>query len=143
MLIKSLTFALIALISLYSAETNAAQASQTITANKCTIGLLPFGTTLAIDTKKDAIIKAYEARGFHVSVLTSPSEISDVEYISDASIECTSTYFGIMAKTTVRLIETQTDKIIFRAISPAKIELFNCNIDLFSAISALPSCQIK
>lgn len=140
MLIKSLTLALIALISLYSAETNA---KDSIEANKCTIGLLPFGTTLAIDTKKDAIIKAYEARGYHVSLLSSPSEISDVEFISDASVECTSTYFGMMSQTTVRLIETQTDKIISRAISPAKIELFNCNIDLFSAINALPACQIK
>ena len=140
MLLKSISFALIALIALYSAETNAAN---TITANQCTIGLLPFGTTLAVDTKKDQIIKAYEARGFHVSVLTSPSEVSDVEFISDASVECNSTYFGILATTTVRLIETASNKIVARTTSPAKMELYNCNIDLFSAINALPSCQIK
>lgn len=139
MIIKKIALGLIAAITLYSAETNAA----TITANKCTLGLLPFGTTMYEDTKKEQIIKAYEAKGFYVSVLNTEAEIADVEYISDASVECTSTYFGILAKTTVRLVETASNKIIAKTISPASMELFLCKIDLFSAINALPSCKIK
>ena len=136
---KTLILALAAIFALYSAETNAAP----ITANKCTLGLLPFGTTMSEDSKKDQIIKAYERKGFFVIELKSPSEITDVEYISDASVECTSTYFGIMAKTSVRLVETATNKIISQTTSPASMELFSCKIDLFSAINALPNCQIK
>ena len=85
MLIKSISLALIALVALYSAETNA---GNTITANKCTLGLPPFEESLVTDSKKDQIIKSYEARGFHVSVLTTPADISDVEFISDAMVEC-------------------------------------------------------
>ncbi|MBC7429887.1 MAG: hypothetical protein H7336_14835 [Bacteriovorax sp.] len=95
------------------------------------------------NTKKDQIIKAYEAKGFFVTELKSQSEIQDVEFISDASVNCTSTYFGILAKTSVRLIETSTSKTISETTSPSSMEMFSCKIDLFSAINLLPDCQIK
>ncbi len=139
MLIKKIILLAAAAISLYSAETNAA----TINANKCTLGLLPFGTTMQEDTKKQEIIKAYEAKGFYVSVLNSEAEMADVEYVSDASVECVSTYFGIMAKTTVRLVQTSTNKIVAKTTSPGVMDLWTCKIDLFTAINALPSCKIK
>lgn len=139
LLIKKIILAVVAVIALYSAETNAA----TISANQCTLGLLPFGSSMNEDTKKEEIIKAYEQKGYFVTVLSHPSEVSSVEFISDASVECTSTYFGIMAKTSVRLVETSTNKIISTTSSPAVMELFNCKIDLGSAISALPDCRIK
>lgn len=139
LLIKKIILAVVAVIALYSAETNAA----TISANQCTLGLLPFGSSMNEDTKKEEIIKAYEQKGYFVTVLSHPSEVASVEFISDASVECTSTYFGIMAKTSVRLLETSTNKIISTTSSPAVMELFNCKIDLGSAISALPDCRIK
>lgn len=139
MLIKKIILAVVAIIALYSAETNAS----VISANKCSLGLLPFGTVYNEDTKKDEIIKAYEQKGYFVSVLSSPSEVSEVEFISDASVECTSTYFGIMAKTSVRLVETATNKVIATTISPAHMELFSCKIDVGAAIKLLPDCQLK
>lgn len=139
LLIKKIILAVVAVIALYSAETNAA----TISANQCSLGLFPFGRAMNEDSKKEEIIKAYEQKGYFVTVLSHPSEVSSVEFISDASVECTSTYFGIMAKTSVRLIETSTNKIISTTSSPAVMELFNCKIDLGSAISALPDCRIK
>ena len=139
MLFKKIILALATIAILFSAETNAAA----ISGNKCTLGLLPFGTTMIEEAKKQEIIKAYEAKGFYVSVLSSEAEVADVEYISDASVECLSTYFGIFAKTTVRLIQTADNKIVAKTISPGKMELWTCHIDLFSAINALPSCQIK
>lgn len=139
LLIKKIILAVVAVIALYSAETNAA----TISANQCSLGLFPFGRVMNEDSKKEEIIKAYEQKGYFVTVLSHPSEVSSVEFISDASVECTSTYFGIMAKTSVRLIETSTNKIISTTSSPAVMELFNCKIDLGSAISALPDCRIK
>ncbi len=139
LLIKKIILAVVAVIALYSAETNAA----TISANQCTLGLLPFGSSMNEVTKKEEIIKAYEQKGYFVTVLSHPSEVSSVEFISDASVECTSTYFGIMAKTSVRLVETSTNKIISTTSSPAVMELFNCKIDLGAAISALPDCRIK
>lgn len=87
--IKKIVLVLIVAISLYAVETNA---STSLKANKCTLGLLPFGSTMFIDTQKEAIISAYEAKGFFVSVLTNTNEVSGVEFISDASVECTSTY---------------------------------------------------
>ncbi len=139
MLIKNIILALLALITIYSAETNAS----TLLGNKCTLGLLPFGTTMAEDTKKEQIIKAYEAKGYYVSVLNKISEAYDVEYVSDASVECTSTYFGIFAKTQVRLIESATNKILARTESAGVMDLWTCKIDLFSAIASLPACSIK
>nr|BDT26887.1 hypothetical protein BHI3_03530 [Bacteriovorax sp. HI3] len=139
LLIKKIILAVVAVIALYSAETNAA----TISGNQCSLGLLPFGRAMNEDTKKEEVIKAYEQKGYFVTVLSHPSEVSSVEFISDASVECTSTYFGIMAKTSVRLIETSTNKVISTTSSPAVMELFNCKIDLGSAISALPDCRIK
>ncbi|AUN96857.1 hypothetical protein C0V70_01795 [Bacteriovorax stolpii] len=139
LLIKKIILAVVAVIALYSAETNAA----TISANQCTLGLLPFGSSMNENTRKEEIIKAYEQKGYFVTVLSHPSEVSSVEFVSDASVECTSTYFGIMAKTSVRLVETSTNKIISTTSSPAVMELFNCKIDLGSAISALPDCRIK
>lgn len=139
MLFKKFTLTLVAAFTLFSAKTNATS----ITANKCTLGLFPFGTTMSENTKKDQIIKAYEAKGFFVTELKSQSEIQDVEYISDASVNCTSTYFGILAKTSVRLIETSTSKTISETTSPSSMEMFSCKIDLFSAINLLPDCQIK
>lgn len=139
MFIKKIILAVAAAISLYSAETNAAS----ISANKCTLGLLPFGTTMYEESKKQEIIKAYESKGFYVSVLNSEAEIADVEYISDASVECLSTYFGIFAKTTVRLVQTSNNKIVAKTVSPGIMDLWSCKIDLFSAIQALPSCQLK
>jgi hypothetical protein len=139
MLIKTLIASALLAISLYSAETNAA----VIFAHNCTLGLLPFGTTMNEASKKEEIITAYESKGFFVSVLKSPSEVSDVEFISDATVECTQTYFGVHAQTTVRIIESSTHKITAKSTSPVVSELFNCRIDLFNAINALPSCQIK
>ncbi len=139
MLIKTVILAAAALIALYSAETNAA----TISANQCTLGLLPFGTTMNEDTKKEEIIKAYEQKGYFVTVLSQPSEVPSVEFISDASVECTSTYFGIMAKTSVRLVETATNKVVSSVTTPAVMEFFNCKIELGKAIQSLPDCTIK
>lgn len=139
MLLKKIILAVVAVIALYSAETNAS----VISANKCSLGLLPFGSTYNEDTKKEEIVKVFEKKGYYVSVLSTPSEISDIEFISDASIECTPTYFGIMSKTSIRLIETSTKKIIARVISPAHMELYTCKIDLVSIIAELPECKIK
>lgn len=139
MTLKNLFLILLAIIALYSAETNATS----INANKCTLGLLPFSNNMNEQSKRDEIFKAYEKKGYNVFELKTPSEIQDVEFISDASVECTSTYFGIMAKTSVRLVETLTNKVISQTTSPASMDLFNCKIDLFSAINALPDCQIK
>jgi hypothetical protein len=139
MLIKKAILALLALFSIYSAETNAA----TLLGNKCTLGLLPFGTTMAIDAKKELIIKAYEDKGYFVTVLNKVSDVHDVEFISDASVECTSTYFGIFAKTQVRLIETSTNKILSRSETKGVMDLWTCKIELFEAIESLPVCQIK
>lgn len=139
MLLKKIILAVVAIIALYSAETNAS----VINAEKCSLGLLPFGSTYNEDTKKEEIIKAFEKKGYFVSELANPSEVSDVEFISDASIECTPTYFGIMSKTSIRLIETSTNKIIARVISPAHMELYTCKIDLLSIIAELPACKIK
>jgi len=139
MLIKKIILVILALISIYSAETNAA----TLLGNKCTLGLLPFGTTMSEDTKKDQIMKAYEAKGYFVSVLNQMSEAADVEFISDASVDCTSTYFGIYAKTQVRLIQTSNNKIVARTESKPVLEMWTCRIDLFEAIAALPTCKIK
>lgn len=139
MLVKTLILTAIAAISLYSAETNAAFLS----ANQCSLGLLPFGNSMAEDSKKEEIIAGYEKKGFFVTVLKKPSEVKDVEFISDASVECTPTYFGIMSKTSVRLINTATNKVAASVTTPAVSEMFNCKIDLFNAINALPDCQIK
>lgn len=139
LLIKKIILIIVAAMALYSAETNAAS----LEGNQCTLGLLPFGTTMQEDSKKEEIIKAYEQKGFFVTVLSHPTEISSVEFLSDASVECTSTYFGIMAKTSVRLIESSTKKVISTTTSPAVMELFNCKIDLGAAIRALPDCRIK
>lgn len=139
MLLKTIVATALIALSLYSAETNAADLS----ANKCTLGLLPFGTTLNEYTKKQEIISAYEAKGYFVSILKTPSEISDVEFVSDASVECTSSYFGIMAKTSVRIIETLSNKIVANTTTQGVMEMFSCKVDLFTAINSLPNCQIK
>ncbi|MBY0415176.1 MAG: hypothetical protein K2Q18_13480 [Bdellovibrionales bacterium] len=139
MFIKTIIATALIAISLYSAETNAFD----LKANKCTLGLLPFGTTMNEESKKQDIIEAYEAKGFFVTVLKNPNEVSDVEFISDASVDCTSTYFGIMAKTSVRLVETKTSNVVAKVTTPGVVEMFSCKIDLFGAINSLPSCQIK
>lgn len=139
MLVKKVILVLLVLISIYSAETNASF----ISGNKCTLGLLPFGTTMAVDSKKELIIKAYEDKGYFVTVLNKVSDVHDVEFISDASVECTSTYFGIFAKTQVRLIESATNKILTRSESKGVMDLWTCKIELFEAIESLPICQIK
>lgn len=139
MLIKKIILVVAAAISLYAAETNAA----TINANTCTLGLLPFGTSMQEDTKKNEIIKAYEAKGYEVEVLNSEAEVANNEFISDASVDCVSTYFGIFAKTTVRLVQTSNNKIIAKTTTSGVMDLWTCKIDLFAAIAALPGCNIK
>ena len=139
MTFKTIILVVFVAIAFYSAQTNASS----IDASECTLGLFPFGTTMNEDTKKDEVVLAFEKKGYLVSVLTNPSEVKNAEFISDASVECTSTYFGIMAKTSVRLVETLSNLTIAKATSPAVMELFSCKIDLFTAIAELPSCQIK
>jgi hypothetical protein len=139
MLIKTIVATALIAISLYSVETNAASLS----ANKCTLGLLPFGSTMDEDSKKEEIVAAYEAKGFFVTVLKAPSEVNDVEFISDASVDCTQTYFGTTGRTSVRVIETATQKIVAKVTTVPVAELLSCRIDLFKAIASLPACQIK
>ena len=141
MLLKKIVLAVVALVALYSAETNA----NTLPSDLCTLGLLPFAGTMAEDRKREEILKAYEAKGFIVTEMRSPNEISQFEYISDATLECTPTPFGNFSKTTVRIIETATNKIVVRAVSPGvmSVAVMACPVELINAINALPTCQIK
>lgn len=141
MLIKKIVLAVAAIIALYSAETNAS----TLQANDCTLGLLPFAGTMAEESKREEILKAYEAKGFIVTEMRSPKEINQYEFISDATVECTPTPFGNFSKTTVRIIETATNKIVARTMSPGvmSVVVMACPIELVHAINALPVCQIK
>lgn len=141
MLIKKIVLAVVAIIALYSAETNAAK----LPADQCTLGLLPFAGTMAIEEQRMEILKAYEAKGFIVTEMRSQNEISQYEFISDATVECTPTPFGNFSKTTVRIIETESNKIVVRAVSPGVMNVTtnSCKIELINAINALPVCQIK
>lgn len=136
MLIKTLILTAILAITFYSEETNA----KTLPANLCTLGLLP----LTDAQNSQQIIQAFEQKGFFVTILKIPSEISNVEFISDAQIECIQTYFGTMAKTSIRIIDTASKKIISHASTPGVIDLLNnCNPEILKAINLLPNCQIK
>jgi hypothetical protein len=136
MLIKTLILTALIAITLYSEETNAS----VLSANTCTLGLLP----LPITQSSEQIIQAFEQKGFYVTILKSPSEIADVEFISDAQIECIQTYFGTMAKTSVRIIDTASRKIITHSSTPGMTDLLNnCNLELLKAINLLPNCQTK
>ena len=141
MLIKKIVLAVVTIIALYSAETNAA----TLPARECTLGLLPFGGTMALEAQRVEILKAYEAKGFTVTEMRSQNETSQFEFISDATLECTPTPFGNFSKTTVRIIESATNKIVVRAVSPGVMNVVTnaCKIELIHAINALPECQIK
>ena len=111
--------------------------------NTCTLGLLPFGNTMMIEAQKNEIIDAYEKKGFYVSLLSSPSQVLDVEFISDATVECTSTYFGTLAETTVRIVEPASNIIKARSMSPKVMDLYNCKVEVVKAVSGLPNCSVK
>jgi hypothetical protein len=140
MLLKNIAFfVIIFAISFYSIEIVDAQV---ISANQCTLGLPPL-STLSTEAKKDDIVAAYESKGYFVTILNSESQIHTQEFMGDASVDCLPTYFGIVAKTTVRIINTTTNNVTATATSPEKMDMFNCQIDLFRAIANLPECQIK
>ncbi len=130
---------LFALIVILSTELTAAE----LKGNTCTLGLLPFGNTMVNETQKNEIIEAYEKKGFYVSLLSSPNQLLDVEFISDATVECTSTYFGTMAETTVRIIEPASNVIKAKSVSPKIMDLFNCKVEVVKAVAGLPTCTLK
>jgi hypothetical protein len=139
MLITKMTAFIFAFTLILSTELTAAE----LKGNTCTLGLLPFGNTMINETQKNEIIEAYEKKGFYVSLLSSPSQLLDVEFISDATVECTSTYFGTMAETTVRIIEPASNIIKARSVSPKVMDLFNCKVEVVKAVAGLPNCSVK
>lgn len=139
MLIKKIAHTLLAIVALYSAETNAA----TINANTCSLGVLPLGSAMILAEKRDEIFAAFEAKGFFPTELKTPKEMKNFEFIADGSVDCNSTYFGILAQTTVRLVETDSNKIVARETTAGVMDMFSCKIELLKAIAALPECKIK
>lgn len=140
LLLKKIVLIIAVAFSIYSATSNA---NTTIMGRNCTLGLPPFGIKMAEESIKNSIIDLYSQKGYFVSLLASVEESQNVEFISDASVECTPTYFGTMAQTTVRLIDTSSNKILKRSQSTPVMDLWNCKIDLLAAISNLPNCEIK
>lgn len=146
MLFKKIALALIVGVCLFSATTNATTNAKTppaLKANQCTLALLPFSHTMVIETQKEEILKAYEDKGFFVTLVTSLNAANEFEFYADASVDCTSTYFGTAAQTTIRLVEVATNKILSRAQTPVVMELFSCKVELQKAIAALPHCSLK
>ncbi len=139
MLAKKITKMFLAIIMLYSAETNAA----VIKGNDCTLGVLPLGSSMVLTDKRDEILSAFEAKGFFATELKSPKDMENFEFIADGSVDCNPTYFGIFAETTVRIVETSSNKIVSRVSTPGVMDMFACKIELLKAIAALPACSIK
>lgn len=139
MSLKKIALTFLALITLYSVETNAAS----IQGNVCTLGVLPLGTTMALPEERDHIFAALEMKGFFPTELRSVNEVKNVEFIADGSVDCKRVYFGTLAQTTVRLIETNSNAIVSRVTTPEVMDMFSCKIELLKAISALPDCEIK
>ena len=137
--IKKIILAFILAISLYSAETNA----EIVNANQCTLALLPIGTTFREDTKKNEIISAYEKKGYYVTVVTDYNERKNYEFISDTSLVCIPTFFGVISKTSVRLLNATTNRALYQGYASSIFEDGTCHINLFAAIAELPDCQIK
>lgn len=139
MLLKKIAQLFLALVTLYSAETNAA----VIKGNDCTLGVLPLGSTMVLAEKRDEIFAAFEAKGYFATELKTPKEMDNFEFIADGSVDCNPTYFGILAQTTVRLVETSSNKIVARSSTQGVMDMFSCKIELLKAIDALPACLIK
>lgn len=139
MLLKKIALTFLALITLYSAETNAA----TIYGNVCTLGVLPLANAMGLPEERDQIFAALEMKGFFPTELKSAIESKNVEFIADGSVDCRRTYFGTSAQTTLRLIELNSNAIVSRVTTPAVMNMFDCKIELLKAISALPDCEIK
>lgn len=139
MLLKKIALTFLALITLYSAETNAAS----INGNVCTLGVLPLANTMVLPEERDQIFATLEMKGFFPIELRNTNEAKNVEFIADGSVDCKRTYFGTSAQTTVRLIEMNSNAIISRVTTPAVMDMFNCKIELLKALSALPDCEIK
>ena len=139
MLIKTIIVAAIIAMTFYSEGTNAS----VLEANNCTIGLPPLThSSLGFDDRKN-IISAFEDKGFFVTIMNSENEIQNQEFYSDVSLECTKTYFATHAQTIIRIVESATEKISAKYITPIKADIFQCKAEIIDAIAALPSCKIK
>ena len=139
MIIRSILIVAVIAISLYSEETNAS----VLEANTCTIGLPPISQATLDSVTKKNIISAFEDKGFYVTEMKSDTEIQNQEFYSDTSLECTKTYFATHSQTTIRIVESATEKIVAKYKSPIIADIFLCKADIIQAIAALPSCKIK
>lgn len=139
MLLKRIALTFLALITLFSAETNAAS----IKGNVCTLGVLPLGNTMILAEERDQIFAALEMKGFFPYELKTALEAKKFEFFADGSVDCKSAYFGIFAQTTLRIIESESSRIVSRATTPGVMDMFSCKVELLKAISALPECEIK
>lgn len=139
MWIKKIAQVFLAIVTLYSAETNAG----VLKADTCSLGVLPLGSTMVLAEKRDEIFTAFENRGYFPVELKNVKEMDSFEFVADGSVDCNSTYFGILAQTTVRIVETNTNKIVARVSTPGVMDMFSCKIELLKAIDALPECKIK
>lgn len=139
MLFKKFALTLIASACLFSTATNA----KTIKANQCALAVLPFGLTMSLETQKAEILKAYADKGYFVSVVSSLEAASSFEFYADASVDCTLTYFGTAAQTTLRLVDVNSNTIVARVQTPTVMDMFSCKAELNKAIAALPNCVIK
>lgn len=139
MYVKVLGIIFLLIVSFYSEGTNASE----LKANTCSLGLPPFsGSTFDSKTQK-YIISAFQDKGFFVTVMTNPNEVSEHEFYTDTSVECTKTYFGTHAQTTIRLIESASEKISAKFTTAITADIFQCKSEIFEAIKNLPNCKIK
>lgn len=139
MLFKKIALVLIAATCLFSATTNA----KTIKAHTCSLAVLPFGITMIIESQKESIMKAYSEKGYYPTLVSSLQAASSFEFYLDASVDCTTTYFGTAAQTTVRLVDMNSEKILSRVQTPVVMDMFACKVELQKAIASLPECSIK
>lgn len=114
-----------------------------ITLANCDVALLPIGGELLIEKKKEEIVLAFEKRGYNASVVSGIERAKDYSLTADASLDCLPTYLGNMGKTTIRLIDTKSQKILERASSDYSLDIISnkCKIDLVKAIENLSVCK--
>lgn len=139
MLIKTFILAAIVALTLYSEGTNA----KINTANKCTLGLLPFAENFPLNQSPQHILKAFAQKGYYVTVLNAVNEIPEVEFISNAEYECVQTYFGTHSKTSVKIINTASNEVINISTSKISSLAYDCRLEIIKAINGLPNCKIK
>lgn len=134
-----LSVLILSLILAFSSHLSAVE----LKGHTCSLGLLPFGNTMMNQAQKNAIIDSYESKGFYVSLISNPNQISGVEFISDATVECTPTYYGTMAETTIRIIDVDSNIIRAKSSSSKVMDLFSCKVEVVKAVRGLPNCVVR